>query len=107
MSETLREGVERRLHQLSPIVRSWERGAEPRLVRPTRKDAEAIRDVLNDLTALLAAGAPTPDERTPDALREHVRLLAELGVREQWPPDEWRAALLAATSAPPAPPFSD
>lgn len=27
---------------------------------------------------------------------ERVRALADLGVREQWPPDEWRAGIRAA-----------
>jgi len=29
--------------------------------------------------------------------RHQLRLLADLGVREQWPPDEWRAAIYALT----------
>lgn len=31
-----------------------------------------------------------------EAAVERVRALADLGVREQWPPDEWRAGIRAA-----------
>ncbi len=58
------------------------------IVAPYVTRQETARDIAD---ALLAQLAPLVQAR------ERVEALADLGVREQWPPDEWRAALYALT----------